>query len=67
MHIFTRRNALIGWVVLRVARRKLKQRLGRGGNGRRRGLLAGAGLALTGTAVALYARHGNGTPADARG
>jgi hypothetical protein len=67
MHIFTRRNALIGWIVLRVARRKLKQRLGRSGNGRRRGLLAGAGLAATGTAVALYARHGNGKPAEARG
>jgi hypothetical protein len=63
MNIFTRRNALVGWVALRVARRKVRKRLGRGGS--RRGMLAGVGLAATGTAVALYARHGNGEPAEA--
>jgi hypothetical protein len=57
MHIFTRRNALIGWIVLRVARRKARERMGRGGTARRRGLLAGAGVAAGATAVALYARR----------
>jgi hypothetical protein len=64
MNIFTRRNALVGWIVLRVARRKVRKRLGRGSS-RRRGMLAGVGLAATGTAVALYARHGNGESAEA--
>jgi hypothetical protein len=63
MNIFTRRNALVGWIALRVARRKLRKRLGRGNSGRR-GMLAGVGLAATGTAVALYARHGNGEAAE---
>ena len=59
MHIFTRRNALIGWVVLRLARRKLRRRLGIAGNGRGRGLLAGVGVAAGAGAAALYARRGN--------
>jgi len=59
VRIFTRRNALIGWVVLRLARRKLRRRLGIAGNGRRRGLLAGFGVAAGAGAAALYARRGN--------
>jgi hypothetical protein len=68
MKLFTKRNALIGWIVLRIARRRLRQRLGIAGTGRgrRRGLLAaGAGLAAAATALAFYARRANGESAPA--
>ena len=47
MRIFTKRNALLGWLVYRLARRNLEYRLERAGgrHPRRRGLLAGIGLA----------------------
>ena len=48
MHIFTKRNALVGWVATRIARKRLERRLnalaGHGG-GRRRRLVFRAGLA----------------------
>lgn len=58
MHVFTKRNALVGWVVSRIARKRLERRLNaiaRGsGHGDRRKLLVGAGI-VGGAAVALGA------------
>jgi len=58
MHVFTKRNALVGWIVTRVARRRLERRLNaiaRGSRSRHRGRLAlGAGI-LGGAAFALGA------------
>ena len=68
MQIFTKRNALLGWLVYRLARRKLEHRLEDvgGGHPRRRGLLAGLGLAAgAAAAVALWMRRGNAEPARA--
>jgi hypothetical protein len=70
MRIFTRRNALLGWVVYRVARRKAKHRLGLvgGGQPRRRGILAGLGLsAVALTALALWTRRGQDETSPAGG
>jgi hypothetical protein len=67
MRIYTRRNALVGWFVIRATRRKVRKRLGRAGNGRRRGMLAGAGLAAAAATVAVYVRRGNGEQGDAPG
>jgi hypothetical protein len=67
MRIYTRRNALVGWFVIRATRRKVRKRLGRDGNGRRRGMLAGAGLAAAAATVAVYVRRGNGEQGDAPG
>jgi hypothetical protein len=67
MNIFTRRNALVGWIALRVARRKVRKRLGRSGSGRRLGILAGAGLAAAATTAAVFVRRGNDEQGDARG
>ncbi len=67
MKIFTKRNALIGWAVMRYARRRLKQKVRAGGTdgGHRRELLAGLGLAAGATAAVLYARRGNTETAHA--
>ena len=68
MHIFTKRNALLGWIVYRIARRRLENRVESvtGGHVRRRGLLAGLGLAAGAmAALAFWARRGHGTPARA--
>ena len=68
MRIFTKRNALLGWLVYRLARRNLEPRLERavGGRPRRRGLLAGIGLAAgAAVAVALWVRRGDTEPARA--
>jgi hypothetical protein len=68
MQIFTRRNALLGWVVYRVARRKAKQRLKAvgGSRPRRRGLFASLGLsAVALTALSLWTRRGHDEPAPA--
>jgi hypothetical protein len=67
MKIFTKRNALIGWAVMRYARRRLKQRVraAEAGGGHRRELLAGLGLAAGATAAVLYARRGNAESAHA--
>ena len=63
MHIFTKRNALLGWIVYRVARRRLEHRVESvtGGHKRRRGLLAGLGLAAGAVAaLAFWSRRDNG-------
>jgi len=68
MRIFTKRNALLGWLVYRLARRNLEHRLERavGRHPRRRGLLAGAGLAAgTVAAVALWVRRDHTEPVRA--
>ena len=70
MHIFTRRNALLGWIVYRVARRRIGQRVEAAtGHKRRRGLAAGlAGLGLAAGAIAaaaFWARRGSSEPAHA--
>jgi hypothetical protein len=65
MHIFTKRNALIGWVATRIARKRLERRLnalaGHGG-GRRRRFAVRAGLAagLAVVAGAFVARRSAG-------
>ena len=65
MHIFTKRNALLGWIVYRVARRRLERRVESvTGHKRRRGLLAGLGLAAGAGAAALWARRGHAEPAQ---
>ncbi|HEY1316782.1 MAG TPA: hypothetical protein VGF10_06170 [Gaiella sp.] len=68
MHIFTKRNALLGWIVYRVARRRLEHKVESvSGRKRRRGLIAGLGLAAAGgiAAIALLARRGHSEPAHA--
>jgi len=68
MRIFTKRNALLGWLVYRLARRNLEYRLERAvrRHPRRRGLLAGVGLAAgAAAAVALWVRRDNAEPARA--
>jgi hypothetical protein len=67
MQIFTKRNALLGFLVYRLARRKLEHRLETvgGGHPRRNGLLAGVGLAAGAVAAgALWARRGHAEPAQ---
>ena len=66
MHIFTKRNALLGWIVYRVARRRLERRVESvTGHKRRRGLLAGLGLAAgAGAAAALWACREDAEPAQ---
>jgi hypothetical protein len=61
MHIFTKRNALLGWIVYRVARRRLEHKVEAvTGHKRRRGLLAGLGLAAGAmAALAFWARRGH--------
>jgi len=66
MRIFTKRNALLGWIVYRVARRRLEHRVEsvNGGRKRRRGLLAGIGLTAGAVAaLAFWARRGHPQPA----
>jgi hypothetical protein len=67
MRIFTKRNALLGWLVYRLARRNLEHRLERaaGGHPRRRGLLAAFGLGAGAAAVALWVRRDHAEPARA--
>ena len=70
MHVFTKRNALVGWIVTRIARKRLERRLnaiarGSGSSGRRR-LVVGAGI-VGGAAIAvgaLVARHVSGADAQ---
>lgn len=60
MQIFSKRNALFGWIVARIARKRLERRLNRlvHGRSRRRGLLAATGIAAAGAAVvALLSRR----------
>jgi hypothetical protein len=64
MKIFSKRNALLGWIVARVARKRLERRLNRLVHGRprrRRLLMAATGVAAagaaTGATVALLSRR----------
>lgn len=63
MNVFTKRNALIGWIVMRIARRRLERKLGFLGDRRtnKRTVLAGLGLAAVGVGatVALLTRRGS--------
>jgi hypothetical protein len=66
MHIFTKRNALLGWI--RIARRRLEHKVDSvAGHKRRRGLLAGIGLAAGAVAalaaLAFWARRDHTEPA----
>ena len=58
MHVFTKRNALVGWIVTRIARKRLERRLNaiaRGSDSHgRRNLMVGAGI-VGGVTVALGA------------
>lgn len=74
MRIFTKRNALVGWVTLRVAARKLRDRLERPKKKpRRRGLLVAAGFAAGATVAAaaagvvhvMHGRRGSREPTHA--
>lgn len=69
MHVFTRRNAIIGWIATRIVRKRVERRLNKvAGNSHRRRMVA-LGAALAGgvavTAGALVARRvtGPGTQA----
>jgi hypothetical protein len=60
MRVFTKRNAVLGWLVARIARRRLERRLNRAaGNPTGRWRLAIGTLVAAGTAVAgaLVARR----------
>jgi hypothetical protein len=62
MHVFTKRNALIGWIVVRLARRRLRRKLraSTGGSTARRiavGLGAVATSVVTARAVAARRAH----------
>jgi hypothetical protein len=64
MRVYTRRNAVIGWAVTRVARKRLERRLNvLAGNRRRRPSLAVWTALFTGVAAvagALVARRATG-------
>jgi len=65
MKIFTRRNALVGWLVVRMARRRLRQRLAVGGRRpERRGLVLGAGAVTAAGVGAIVARRARTTQAE---
>jgi len=73
MHVFTKRNALVGWIVTRRARKRLERRLNaiaRGSRPRHRrkfvlgaGMVGGAAFAL-GALGALVARRSTGSGAQ---
>lgn len=69
MNVFTRRNAVVGWVVSRIARKRVERRLNAvAGNSHGRWRLAlGAALAAGAavTAGALVARRATGTRTQA--
>ena len=69
MHVFTRRNAVIGWIVTRIARKRVGRRLNAvAGNsqGRRRlALRAALAVGVAVTAGALVARRSTGTGTQA--
>lgn len=69
MNVFTRRNAVVGWVVSRIARKRVERRLNAvAGNAQGRWRLAlGAALAAGAavTAGALVARRATGTRTQA--
>ncbi len=56
MHVFTKRNAIVGWMYTRIARKRLERRLNamaRGSRSRRK-LVLGAGI-VGSAAIALGA------------
>ena len=56
--IFTRRNALFGWIAWRIAKRTLKRRLARAeGSARTRALIVGAVAASAGAVSVLVLRR----------
>ena len=66
MHVITRRNAVIGWIVTRIARKRLERRLNAvAGNARRGRRLALGAIFAAGAAAAgaLVARRAAGSPA----
>jgi hypothetical protein len=71
MSVMTKRNAVIGWIALRVARRRVEKMLGSVVKApprrRRRRLLAGLGLtaAAGATMVAMVARRDHSRPSGA--
>ena len=69
MHVFTRRNAVIGWIATRIVRKRVERRLNEvaGNSHRRRRLALGAALAagVAVTAGALVARRATGTGTQA--
>jgi len=66
MKIFTKRNAVLGWIVYLVARRRIEKRV-ESGHKVRNGILAGVGLAAgASAAAAFWMRRGRTEPAQAR-
>jgi hypothetical protein len=64
MNIFTKRNALLGWLVYLVARRRIEQRAER--HRVRNGILAGLGVAVGAAAAAVFwTRRAHDEPARA--
>lgn len=64
MKIFTKRNAVLGWIVYLVARRRIEHRAE--SHKVRNGVLAGVGIAAgAAAAVALWTRRGHAEPARA--
>ena len=73
MHVFTKRNALVGWIVTRNARKRLERRLNaiaRGSRPRHRrklvlgaGIVGGAAFAALGALVARRATGSGAQPA----
>ena len=69
MHVFTRRNAVVGWIATRIVRKRVERRLNAvaGNSQGRRRLALGAALAagVAVTAGALVARRATGTGTQA--
>jgi hypothetical protein len=68
MAVLTKRNAVVGWIVLRVKRKRIERKLNRIVQApRRRGkLLAGVGITAIGaTTIALVARRDRSEPSHA--
>jgi hypothetical protein len=66
MHVFTRRNAVIGWLATRIVRKRLERRLNAaaGNLTSRRRLALGTAVAAVGAGL-LVTRHVAGTDARA--
>jgi hypothetical protein len=65
MHIFTKRNALVGWIVLRMARRRVRKRLGMQNGHPRLALGAAAATAVgVGAMATRRARSSHPEPAE---
>ncbi len=55
MNVLTKRNALIGWIVMRIARRRVERKLSSlvGRSTQRRTLVAGLGLTAVGVGTTI--------------